>query len=182
MIIVGSTRPGRIGLPVAQWAHKQLAQQEGVEIDFADLAEIDLPFLDEPAHPAMRSYTQPHTLAWSERVDAADAFVFVTPEYNHSYSPVLKNAVDFLFHEWSGKPVGFVSYGGLSGSSRAVVAYEPVLTTVGLVKVPANVEIAMVSTKVVDGAFVADEKTAGILTALGEQLVSYSSALAAIRG
>ncbi len=182
MIIVGSTRPGRVGLPVAEWAREHLAQLEGVEIDFVDLAELALPFLDEPAHPAKRAYTKPHTIAWSERVDAAEAFVFVTPEYNHSYSPVLKNAVDFLFQEWSAKPVGFVSYGGLSGGTRAVAAYEPVLTTVGLVKVPANVEIAGVGGQVADGVFSGDEKAVSALTAMGEQLVAYSAALAGLRG
>ena len=182
MVIVGSIRPGRIGLPVAQWARDRLAEREGVEIDFVDLAELALPFLDEPAHPAKRSYTKPHTIAWSERVAAAEAFVFVTPEYNHSYSPVLKNAVDFLFQEWAGKPVGFVSYGGLAGGARAVAAYEPVLSTVGLVKVPANVEIASVSSKIVDGAFDGDAPTAAILSTMVEQLITYSAALAAVRG
>src|SRR5687768_16591975 len=89
MIVVGSTRPGRAGLPVAEWVRSVVAERGDLEVDFVDLAELALPFLDEPNHPSKRQYTKPHTIAWSERVDAADSFIFVTPEYNHSYAPVL---------------------------------------------------------------------------------------------
>src|SRR4051812_24681437 len=100
MIIVGSVRPGRVALPVAEWVRSAVAADERFEIDWVDLKELALPFMDEPSHPAKRQYTFEHTIAWSERVDAADAFVFVAPEYNHSYSPVLKNALDYLSQEW----------------------------------------------------------------------------------
>ena len=120
MIIVGSVRPGRIGLPIARWVEQQAEQHGGFDIDFADLAEIVLPFMDEPSHPMKHQYTKPHTFAWSKRVDAADAFILISPEYNHSFSPALKNAVDFLSREWWRKPVGIVSYGGVSGGSRGV--------------------------------------------------------------
>ena len=88
-----------------------------------DLLELGLPFMDEPQHPSKRMYSKPHTLAWSERVDATDAFVFVTPEYNHSYAPAIKNAIDFLFHEWWRKPWISVAYGGeSSGTPGAATA------------------------------------------------------------
>lgn len=169
MIIVGSVRPGRAGLPIAEWVRSQVEVDGRFEVDFVDLAELGLPFLDEPNHPAMRRYTQPHTMAWSERVDAADAFILVSPEYNHSYSPVLKNALDFLSQEWKHKPVSIVSYGGASAGSRGVVALEPVLTTVGLVKVASNVEINFMGNHIAEGVFTPDEKHAAILqSALGQ--------------
>ena len=181
MIVVGSVRPGRAGLPVAEWVNRAAAEAAGFEIDFVDLAELALPFMDEPNHPAKRQYTKPHTFAWSERVDAADAFIFVTPEYNHSYAPSLANAIDFLSQEWWRKPVGFVSYGGVSAGSRGVASIEPVLTTVGLVKAGANVEIPFIGTRVVDGAFEPNEKESAILGKLLAELGTLAGALKPLR-
>ena len=127
MIIVGSVRPGRVGLPVAEWVRETASRHQHFEVDFVDLKELALPFMDEPQHPAKRQYTHDHTKAWSERVDAADAFILVSPEYNHSYGPALKNALDYLAQEWKHKPVGVVSYGGVSGGTRGVAALDPVL-------------------------------------------------------
>ena len=164
MIIVGSVRPGRIGLPIAEWVKRVTAERSNsVQIDFVDLAELALPFMDEPNHPSMRQYTKQHTLDWSARVDARDAFVFVTPEYNHSYSPALKNAIDFLGQEWWRKPVGFVSYGGVSGGTRGVVALEPVTNGLGMVRAGAAVEIPFAGAQVSDGAFAPSEKESAIL-------------------
>ena len=181
MIVVGSVRPGRAGLPVAEWVREHATASSDFEIDFVDLAELALPFMDEPNHPAKRQYTKPHTLAWSERVDAADAFIFVTPEYNHSYAPALANAIDFLSQEWWRKPVGFVSYGGVSAGSRGVSSIEPVLTTVGLVKAGANVEIPFIGTRVVDGAFEPNEKESAILGKLLAELSTLAGALTPLR-
>lgn len=181
MIVVGSVRPGRIGLPIAEWV-KGAAEADGrFDIDFVDLAELALPFMDEPAHPSIRQYTKPHTFAWSERVDAADAFIFVTPEYNHSFSPALKNAIDFLAQEWWRKPVGFVSYGGVSAGSRGVTALEPAILTVGLVRTGASVEIPFAGKSVADGVFSPDEKVSAILGKQLEELVGLSTALAPLR-
>jgi NAD(P)H-dependent FMN reductase len=119
MIVIASTRPGRVGLPVARWFTERATEHGAFEIQVVDLAELDLPFLDEPRHPRLRQYTQDHTHAWSEMVDAADAFVFVTSEYNHGYPAPLKNAIDDLNQEWKDKPLGFVSYGGVSAGTRA---------------------------------------------------------------
>lgn len=170
MIIVGSVRPGRIGLPIATWVRERAEAHGGFEVDFVDLAELDLPFMDEPEHPSLRRYTKPHTIAWSERVAAADAFIFVTPEYNHSFSPALKNAYDFLNNEWWRKPLGYVSYGGVSGGTRGVVALDQAVTPI-MVKVGANVEINFAKTRVVDGVFAPNEKESAILEKeLGELL------------
>lgn len=181
MIVVGSVRPGRVALPVAQWVRGVVEADGRFEVDFVDLAELALPFMDEPAHPAKRSYTKPHTIAWSERVDAADAVILVSPEYNHSYSPVLKNALDYLNQEWWRKPVTVVSYGGVSGGSRGVAALDPVLATIGLVKTSSNVEINFIGTRIVDGAFDPSEKEAAILSHALDQLEALSGALAPIR-
>lgn len=167
MIVVGSVRPGRAGLPIARWVESFAKENSDFSVDFADLGEINLPFMDEPNHPVKRQYTKPHTIAWSERVDAADAFIFVTPEYNHSFSPVLKNAIDFLSQEWWRKPVGFVSYGGVSAGSRGVTALEPVTNGVGLVRAGAAVELPFGPAQIADGVFQANEKEIAIL---GKQL------------
>jgi NAD(P)H-dependent FMN reductase len=151
------------------------------EVDFVDLAELALPFMDEPQHPSKRQYSKPHTIAWSERVDAADAFLFVSPEYNHSYSPALKNAIDFLNREWWRKPVGFVSYGGVSAGSRGVAALEPVLTTIGLVKTGATVEINFIGTRVADGTFTPNEKESAIMAHVLDELHALAPALAPLR-
>jgi hypothetical protein len=111
-IIIASTRPGRVGLPVARWFESRARTHGGLDVEVVDLAEIDLPFVDEPNHPRLRQYTQQHTKDWSAKVDAADAFVFVMPEYNYGFNAPLKNAIDYLHQEWLYKPVGLVSYGG----------------------------------------------------------------------
>jgi NAD(P)H-dependent FMN reductase len=177
MIIVGSVRPGRIGLPVAEWVKSQVEAHGGFDIDFVDLLELNLPFMDEPNHPAQRKYTHDHTLAWSRRVDAAETFVFVTPEYNHSLAPALKNALDYLNQEWWRKPVGFVSYGGVSGGSRGVVAMDPIISTVGLVKTGATVEIPFVNTLVTDGVFSPTQRETTIMSRMLAEIESLSVAL-----
>ncbi|HEX3301713.1 MAG TPA: NAD(P)H-dependent oxidoreductase [Thermomicrobiales bacterium] len=126
-IIIASTRPGRVGLPVGKWFEQCAIDHGAFEVEVADLAEIDLPFLDEPNHPSQQRYTKQHTLDWSARIASSDAFVFVMPEYNHSYTAPLKNAIDYLVKEWGFKPIGLVSYGGISGGIRAVQALKPVL-------------------------------------------------------
>jgi NAD(P)H-dependent FMN reductase len=93
---------------------------EGAEFELIDLAEVNLPFLDEPAPAMAGTYQNEHTKAWSKVIADADGFVFVVPEYNHGYTPVLKNAIDYLYHEWTNKPVAFLSYGSAAGGARAV--------------------------------------------------------------
>jgi NAD(P)H-dependent FMN reductase len=181
MIIIGSVRPGRVGLPVARWVHERVAAA-GYEVDLVDLVELALPFMDEPEHPGKRAYTKPHTLAWSARVEQADAVVLVSPEYNHSYSPALKNALDFLAHEWQGKPVGVVSYGGASGGLRGAAALDAVLTTIGLVRVPIDVAINAPQAQLVDGDFVPNDKNTALLSRLIEAIERYAEVLRPLRG
>lgn len=181
MIVIGSVRSVRAGLPVGEWVRSQVEADGRFEVDWADLRELDLPWMDEPNHPSKRQYTMPHTIAWSERVDAADAFIFVTPEYNHSYSPALKNAFDYLNQEWWRKPIAFVSYGGLAGGSRGVSAFEPVFVPLGAVKTTANVEIPFVATMISDGVFTPTEKESAILRKMLDELGTLAPALKALR-
>jgi NAD(P)H-dependent FMN reductase len=140
-IIVGSTRPGRAGAAVAEWFTGRAMQHGGFDVTVADLAEIGLPLLDEPNHPRLGQYTHEHTREWSAIADAADAFVIVTPEYNAGYPAALKNALDYLHHEWQGKPVGFVSYGGNSGGTRSVQQLKQVVTQLRMLPVNDDVSI-----------------------------------------
>jgi NAD(P)H-dependent FMN reductase len=143
-IIIGSTRPGRVGLPVAQWLERHARVQGGFDVELIDLASVALPFMDEPNHPRLRQYTQQHTKNWSESVARADAFVMVTPEYNYGFSAPLKNAIDFLHHEWHYKPVGLVSYGGVSAGTRAAQMLKQVITTLKMIPLPEAVSIPFV--------------------------------------
>ncbi|GIF50685.1 NAD(P)H-dependent FMN reductase [Asanoa ferruginea] len=118
-IILGSTRPGRNGEAVAKWVYELAKQRTDAEFELVDLLDYKLPHLDEIVPPSMGQYTQPHTLEWAQKIASFDGFVMVTPEYNHSTSGALKNAIDFLFAEWNNKAVGFVSYGSVGGA-RAV--------------------------------------------------------------
>lgn len=128
-VILASTRPGRAGEPIAEWFVARARAQGAFEVELVDLAEVGLPFFDEPAHPRLRRYEHDHTKAWSKRIDAADAFVFVTPEYNYGYPATLKNAIDYLHFEWQHKPVAFISYGGVAAGTRAVQQLKQVVTT-----------------------------------------------------
>jgi len=144
-IVIASTRPGRVGLPVAQWFEQAAVAHGGFEVEVIDLAEINLPFLDEPNHPRLRQYVHQHTKDWSAVIERGDAYVFVMPEYNFGFNAVLKNAIDFLNQEWHHKPVGFVSYGGISAGTRAVQMLKQVLTGVKLVPVFTAVSIPFVA-------------------------------------
>ena len=181
MIVVGSVRPGRAGLPIAEWV-RTVAERTGEwRIDFVDLAELALPFMDEPQHPRLHDYSKPHTIAWSERVQSADAFVFVTPEYNYSYSPALKNAIDFLNSEWWMKPLGFVSYGGVSSGTRGVAALLPTVVALGLVRVGANVELPFGMRQIEGGVFQPGERESALLDKEFEELLALADGLEGVR-
>ncbi len=145
MILIASTRPGRVGLPVAEWFADRARSHGGFEVDLADLAQINLPMMDEPNHPRLRRYTHQHTREWSARVAAAAAFAFVMPEYNFGFNAPLKNAIDYLHQEWQHKPVGFVSYGGVSAGTRAVQMIKQVVTALKMVALPEAVSIPFVA-------------------------------------
>jgi NAD(P)H-dependent FMN reductase len=150
--VICSTRPGRIGLPVAHWFHAIAEKHARFEVSLIDLAEVNLPMLDEPAHPRFKTYTKDHTKAWSASVSAADAFVFVTPEYDYGAPATLLNALHFLFQEWNYKPCAFVSYGGVSGGTRSVQMAKSVVTAVKMMPMAEAVSIPFV------GQYLAEDK------------------------
>ena len=179
--IAVSTRPGRVGVHVARWMQAEAERHGGFDARFVDLAEVALPLYDEPHHPRLRKYQHEHTRRWSAIVDAADAFVFVMPEYNFSPAPSLVNALDFLFHEWGYKPAGLVSYGGVSGGLRAAQSIKLMLTTLKVVPLTEAVVVPFVSNQVKDGAFHANEAQAKAAPEMLDALVRWSDALKVLR-
>ena len=150
-IIVGSVRPGRVASPVSEWIENVARSEGDFDVQVVDLAEIRLPFLDEAFHPSRRQYAHQHTRDWSALIESLDAFVVVSPEYNYGFSAPLKNALDYLFFEWNYKPIGIVSYGGVSAGTRSAQMLKLVLDGLRLSPVADNVHIPFVSELVVDG-------------------------------
>lgn len=141
-VIIGSTRPGRNGEAVAHWIHDLAAKRDDAEFELVDLKDFDLPHLDEVMPAAMGQYSHPHTHAWAAKIASFDAYVFVTPEYNHSTSGALKNAIDFLYAEWNNKAAGFVSYGS-NGGTRAVEHLRLVMGELQVADVRAQVALSL---------------------------------------
>jgi NAD(P)H-dependent FMN reductase len=180
--IIASTRPGRVGLPVGEWFSDRARAHGGFEVDLVDLAVLQLPLLDEPAHPRLRQYTQEHTHAWSATVDAADAIVIVTAEYNYGYPAALKNAIDYLHHEWRHKPVGFVSYGGVAAGTRAVQQLKQVVQAVQMHAVSGAVNIPFVQQFLgEDGSVHANDVMLEAAGAMLDELARVAAALAPLR-
>jgi len=141
-IIIGSTRPGRKGEAVAKWVHEIASQRSDAAYELVDLKDFELPLLDEPTPPSQGQYTKAHTKAWSAKVDGFDAFVFVTPEYNHATSGALKNALDFVYREWNNKTAGFVGYGS-SGGTRAVESLRLIMGELQVADVRTQVALSL---------------------------------------
>ncbi len=160
-IIIASTRPGRVGLPVGNWVAQAARAHDTFRVEVADLAEIDLPMFDEPEHPRFGRYVHEHTRRWSQTIAASDAFVFVMPEYNYGYTGSLKNALDYLSKEWAYKPVVLVSYGGVSGGLRAAMNLQPVLTGLRLLPTAGALPIPAVASHIADGVFTPTESMSG---------------------
>lgn len=159
MLISSSSRPARKSSALAAWLKALAAEQGCFAVDIVEVAELGLPLLAEPHHPVQQRYEFDYTKAWSSRVQRADAVVFVTPEYNHSYPAGLKNAIDHLSREWGGKPLGYLSYGGVSGGTRAVAALQPVAAAVGLQPVQASVNVPFVGQVVTEEGVVNANQT-----------------------
>jgi NAD(P)H-dependent FMN reductase len=143
--IICSTRPGRVGPSIAHWFNEFATRHGRFDPQVIDLAEFNLPLYDEPHHPRLQKYEKEHTKRWSASVSSADAFVFVTPEYNYCPPPPFGNALNYLYVEWNYKPCGFVSYGGVSGGLRAVQLEKQLATTVKMMPMMEGVAIPMVS-------------------------------------
>lgn len=134
-VIIGSTRPARVGGQIGAWVARRARAQPEANVDLIDLAELALPFLDEEYDATTGIYQNGHTRAWSARVESLAAVLLVTCEYNSSFPAPLKNALDYLYREWQRMPVGIVGYGGISSGTRAVHALMPVVTHLGMIPV-----------------------------------------------
>jgi NAD(P)H-dependent FMN reductase len=182
-VVICSTRPGRTGPSVAEWFQEAAVRHGGFASQKVDLAAFRLPVFDEPHHPRLRRYEKAHTIAWSESVASADAFVFVTPEYNFGPPPSFVNAINYLYVEWNYKPAGFVSYGGLSGGTRAAQLARPLLTAVKVMPIPEGVAVPMIPQFLDDrGRFKPSEAHEGAAVAMLDELGRWAQALKPLRG
>ncbi len=183
LALVCSTRPGALGPVVGQWLIETLtprAAELGVELVPVAIGDLNLPFLDEEGHPSSGDYRHEHTRRWSETVDAADAFIAITPEYNYGMPATLKNALDYLSREWAWKPIGFVSYGHTSAGTRAVQHAKQVVTTLRLVPLGATVAIR-IGAAMQDGRLRPDAAHHAAGVGLLEELVRVAHALRPLR-
>ena len=183
-VIIGATRPGRIGPVIARWFSAIAVAHGGFSVELIDLVDVGLPMLDEPENPARGgTYHHDHTRAWSETVTRGDAFVFVVPEYNNSYNAATKNAIDFLYREWADKAVGMVSYGGNIGAgTRAVQALKPVFLSVRAFPVHESVNIPFVHTLLdADGVFTPGETPVRAANAMLDEMARRERAFVTLR-
>lgn len=179
--VIVSTRPGRVGPMVGRWFH-EFAQKHGkFDAHLVDLADFNLPVYDEPQHPMRRHYEHDHTKKWSASVNAADAFVFVTPEYNYGPPPSFLNALDYVFWEWQYKPAGLVGYGGISAGGRSTHTAKLTLSTLKMMPLPEGVWLPNVFQQFKDGKFVANELNEQGATATLNELFKWTEALAPLR-
>jgi NAD(P)H-dependent FMN reductase len=183
-IVTVSTRPSRMGPLVSEWFLKQAKQHGKFELEPVDLAEVNLPVYNESKHPRLQQYEHEHTKAWSAIVQRADAYVFVTPEYNYGMPVPLLNALTYLLKEWAYKPVGFVSYGGVSGGTRSVQMTKQVVTTLKMMPLPDAVSIPFFNQYVDSGTHTFNppevQEEAAVL--LLNELLKWAEALKPMRG
>lgn len=179
-IIVGSTRPGRIGRAVAEWVYQAASRRVDAQFELVDLADYPLPHLDEPVPPSLGQYQNDHTKRWAAKIASFDGYVVVTPEYNHSTSGVLKNAIDYLFAEWNDKAVGFVGYGSVGGV-RAVEHLRLIAAEVKLADVRSQVALSLFTDFENFSVFKPGEHQLAGLQATLDQVIAWSTALAPLR-
>jgi NAD(P)H-dependent FMN reductase len=179
-IIVGSTRPGRKAEAVARWVHEIAARRSDATFEVVDVAAFELPLLDEPMPPIMHRYANPHTKAWAAKIGTFGAFVFVTPEYNHSTSGALKNAIDYLYREWNDKAAGFVGYGG-AGGCRAVEHLRLIMGELKVADVRAQVALSMHDDFENFSTFKPRPKQEAAVDAMLDDLVAWGRALEPLR-
>ena len=179
-IIVGSTRPGRKADAVAAWVHGLAKQRSDAEFEIVDIKDYNLPLLDEPIPPSQGKYSQPHTKTWAAKIASFDAFVFVTPEYNHATSGALKNALDFLYKEWNNKAAGFVGYGS-AGGARAVENLRLIMGELQIADVRAQVMLSLFTDFENFTTFKPAAMHEKSLTAMLDQLVAWGGAMKTLR-
>jgi NAD(P)H-dependent FMN reductase len=180
-IILGSTRPGRNGKAVADWVVDKAAGRTAATYELVDLADHPLPHIDEPIPPAAGQYTGDHTKAWAAKIGSFDGFVFVTPEYNHSTSGVLKNAIDYLYAEWNNKAAAFVSYGALGGA-RAIEHLRAIASELQMAHVRQQLSFSMFTDFENFSTFAPGPQHAEAAVTLFDQLESWTAAMKTVRG
>ena len=179
-IIIGSTRPGRNGEAVAKWVHEIAQKRSDAEFELVDIKDFNLPLLDEPLSPRMGQYTHQHTKVWSAKIASFDGYVFVTPEYNHGTSGALKNAIDFLYHEWTNKAAGFVGYGGALGT-RAVENLRLVMGELQVADVRAQVGLSLFTDFENFSVFKPTPQQETSVNAMLDEVISWGGALRTLR-
>jgi len=179
-IIVGSSRPGRRVEPVTKWVHDFAAKRNDAVYEIVDLKDHPLPLLDEPVPPSMRKYQHEHTKAWSAVVSKYDAYIFITPEYNHSISGSLKNAIDFVYHEWTNKAAGFVSY-GTTGGVRAVEHLRGICAEIQIADIRAHVSLSLYSDWEQFTTFKPEHRHDQQLGTMLDQLLAWGEAMKGVR-
>lgn len=180
-IVIGSTRPGRNGQAVGQWAYELARQRTDADFELVDIADYHLPLLDEPVPPSMGQYSKPHTQGWAAKIASFDAYVFVTPEYNHGPSGALKNAIDFLYCEWNNKAAGFIAYGS-AGGVRAVEQLRLVMGELQVADVRAQVALSLYTDFENFSVFKPAAHHAKSLAAMLDQVIAWGGALRTLRG
>jgi NAD(P)H-dependent FMN reductase len=180
-IITGSTRPGRNNLAVAAWVHREAKKRKDAEFELVDIADYDLPLLDEPMPPMLGQYIHAHTRIWSEKIKSFDAYVFVTPEYNHGTSGALKNAIDYLGREWQNKAAGFVSYGGHGNGVRAVEHLRLVMAELMVATVRAQVALSLFTDFEGFRTFKPGSQRESEVLAMLDQVIAWGRALKTVR-
>src|SRR5213082_2332270 len=179
-IIIGSTRPNRNGEAVAKWVYQVAKKRSDAEFELVDIKDFNLPLLDEPVPPIMGQYSKPHTKTWAAKIGSFDAYVFVTPEYNHGTSGALKNAIDFLYREWVNKAAGFVGYGGASGT-RAVENLRLVMGELQVADVKAQVGLSLFTDFENFSVFKPRPQQEKSVNAMLDQVVAWGGALKTLR-
>ena len=180
-VVLVSVREGRVGPAICDWFLERAREHGGFELEVIDLKAVDLPLLREPNHPRLRKYSEAKTIEWSATVAGCDAFVFVSPEYNFSTPPSLVNALDHLYHEWSYKAAGLVSYGGASGGLRAAQMTRLMLTTFKMVPIVEGVSIPFVGKSITDGKLAPTDALDRTARALLDELARWTTALEVLR-
>ncbi|PZD76755.1 NADPH-dependent FMN reductase [Mesonia sp. K7] len=179
-IITGSTRPNRVNKQVADWVLQEAQKNDNAKFELVDIKDYDLPLLDEPMPAMQNDYQKEHTKKWSKKIKAFDAFIIVTPEYNHSTSAALKNAIDFLFYEWNDKAAGFVSYGSAYGA-RAVEHLRLIMAEVKVATVREQLLISLMDDFKDYTEFKPKDHHAEKLTEVVKQVISWGEALKEVR-
>jgi len=180
-IIVGSTRPGRQARAVADWVLEQASTRPGARYEIVDLADHPLPHLDEPMPPSLGQYQHDHTKAWAATIGAYDGFIFVTPEYNHSTSGVLKNAIDYLYAEWHNKAAAFVAYGSLGGA-RAIEHLRTMCGGLKIATIRQQLSFSLFTDFENFAAFTPAPLHNDVAIVLFDELESWAAALGTVRG